>query len=185
MKNNIPPQITKIIYAKNQLTPYFIQKAIKSLYLILAFLAINVSAHAGILDSIFGYKNSDECILDKMKGTTSDTAATLIYKACAKYDEIDESSCSKKITIPNLTGNGAPDGYGRFSATIYNGSNIYTITKIDLRISGKNGKTDFNRVLQGKISIRPLSNGSFNELLGANSLTDMSWSIEQVYGCAK
>ena len=157
----------------------------KILYLIFAFLAINIPAHAGILDSIFGYKNSDECILDKMKGTTSDIAAKLIYQACAKYDEIDESSCSKKIVIPNITGNGAPDGYGHFSATIYNGSDIYTITKIDLRISGKRDKTDFNRVLQSNVSIRPLSNGSFRALLGADSLTDMSWSIKQVYGCAK
>jgi hypothetical protein len=152
---------------------------------IITLFMMTSNSYAGILDSMFGYKNADECILDKMKGTTSDAAAKLIYRACQKYDEIDETSCSGKILIPDVTGNGAPDGYDYFNATIYNSSDLYTITKIDIRVMGKRNKIDFNRLLRGNVSIRPLSNGVFQEKLGADSLADMSWDIVQIYGCKK
>lgn len=153
---------------------------------IIVFSLMHQSSHAGIFESIFGYENSRECILDKMKGTTSNVAANAIRNACAKYDEIDRSECLNKINIPGIDGNGGLRGFEDFfDATIYNASPIYTITRLDIRIKGKNGETKIDRVVRGDVYINPLNNGDLVLKIGVNSLTNMTWSVEQVYGCKK
>jgi hypothetical protein len=88
------------------------------------------SANAGI----FGPDNYEECVLEAMKGVTSDMAARAIIGACRTKFPSKPNASAKSVDVPKsvldkLTGEWGGSGTN-FGGRVTNGDNSWTITEI-------------------------------------------------------
>lgn len=92
------------------------------------------SAHAGW----WGPSNYDECILESMKGVTSDVAARNIVAACRrKFPEAD-TSCTLRALADDERKNVKVSGKvyrGLFNGSVYNGNSNVTVKEIDIELA--------------------------------------------------
>jgi hypothetical protein len=149
---------------------------------------LNTPVEADIFDRVFGYKNYEECILDKMKGVTSDSAAAQIARACRKLTEDNtESKCTTtNITsgeANNITGRASVSGFGTFTASLYNGNRDLRVKSIEFVIIGKVDGKDFNRHYKKDVNIKPLSNEEVLVSIGVNKIEEFSWYIYFAEAC--
>lgn len=172
-----------------------IQKYVKILCVVVTVFQPS-TASANWLDSLFGYRSFDECILDKMQGVTSDQAARSIAFACkniTKSDELEMSS-SNKETCPKLLTSEQKRGVSGQSTIrnqtniymdLYNASRNHKISHVEVSITGQSADTVFVRelILRGATNILPLSTGVVMGDLGLGSLSGVSVRIIAVYGC--
>lgn len=102
-----------------------------AIVIIFSMLSVQIST-AGI----FGPKDYDECILQSMKGVTSDVAARLIWKSCREKFPLNQNSKKgKKLSseiVGKITGRAGFNGYGSFTGNLYNGDSDYTITQVKI-----------------------------------------------------
>lgn len=113
--------------------------------------------------SLKGYSSSSECIVESMKNTSSDRAATYIKQACADMFGGELKVPSKKLSIDKVTLlNGKAflsEIYPHnFNITVYNGNDDTTITGlyININYTEKTGANNSRRYFQ-KVKILPLS----------------------------
>lgn len=112
-------------------------------------------------------KSYDDCVLEYMKGTTSDLAAKAIHRSCRnkfplpapKQINLNSAELSK------ITGTAQVSGK-YVNLNIYNGSSLY-VNKIYIRITDKSTKkyqdyvaTQTSRL--GSFPVSPLSTGKFS-----------------------
>jgi hypothetical protein len=171
------------------------QKYFKLLCLAAAFFQPSI-ASANWIESLFGYGSFEECILDRMQGVTSDQAARLIIIACrnlTKSDDEETSStnqemCPKLLTSEQRRG---VSGQSRIASRtkiymdLYNASRDFSISYVEVRITGKSGDTAFERelILRGAYDIFPLSTDTVMGDLGLRDLSGLQVMIVAVYGC--
>lgn len=128
--------------------------------------------------SLFGPSDYDECILESMEGVTSDRAAMLIQRSCArKFPETanpspsdeppSESSLPEEvldnidITLFELTLR-VPDGRNHMSAEIYNGNENWEISSLVIRIHDQDtGEYRDYEISSPFRAIYPLTSESF------------------------
>jgi len=121
------------------------------------------AAHAW---SLFGPKNFDDCILENMKGVTSDQAASTIYGSCAAKFPTEEKKCKlrnlTKSEKSNIRGSAKVTDIGKpyFSADFYNGNSEITINAATVTISAPNIKPSQQYDLYFSYPISPRSSGS-------------------------
>lgn len=118
-----------------------------------------------------GLNNYDECILESMKGVTSDVAAKLIQQSCRKKFP-RESQEQKSVPLPDtvlqeIEGKAGMTDYGYYKGNIFNGSDSWHITSLKVRIIDNKSKKyrDYDAsVSQGvyTTSLPPLSKGEFS-----------------------
>lgn len=138
----------------------------------------------------WGVKDYDECILDSMKGVTSDKAALLIKKSCReKFPEPTVDSKSEVLPIlaqTKITGRASVADSGYFEADLYNGTEDWSVSIVKIAVVDKDtNKTRSYKAYTGymghKYPIKPLSTGSISFRLLDNP-KNMSWSIIEVSG---
>ena len=132
----------------------------------------------------FGGQNDyDSCILESMKGVTSDVAARMIRNSCRQ--KFPEKAKEDAVLLPQSAkqkidgkGNGSSSGY--FRGTLFNGDNEWTVTSIEVRITDNKTKTfrDYKHEIP---ALAPMSTDEF--IFKAFDLpVDLSWDLLNVYG---
>ena len=154
------------------------------LYLAIAFVAWPSISLGGL----FGPSDYDECILESMKGVTSNLAAQAIVRSCrAKFPEkIPRDAELPAQARANVTGR-AGLNYGSFSGHIYNGNSDYTITQVTIVLVPKDEKKSAESFLDAKeynvnVTVSPLTNGYFSVSVDSGGGDDVSWNITKARG---
>lgn len=136
----------------------------------------------------FGPSNYDECILESMKGVTSDKAAILIESICRKKflekpEKNHESRYLSYEELSNLTGRAEYDRVNVFSGTIYNGNSNVTVSEITCRVTTTVDGMEVTRTYTHEVIIKPQTTAyfGFTIIVGDNG-ADYSWSIASAKG---
>jgi len=112
-----------------------------SIFLLL-FYFLTTNTQEG-LAGMFGPKNYNECVLEKMKGVTSDYAARVIQKAC--FDEFCKSIEIPEKAFKEITGTAWVKGQNELALKLHNGNREWTIRTVTILCNikkGDNSKTD-------------------------------------------
>jgi hypothetical protein len=139
-----------------------------------------------------GPGNYEECILDSMKGVTSDLAARAIISSCRNKfptKPFADSELSSSV-IRQLGGQAAMTDYGYFKGTIYNGNGEWTVTQFTVVLTPKTntGGGDSSSLLRRykvDVSVPPLSESGFSVLAETGISSDFSWHISEARGHRK
>jgi len=115
--------------------------------ILFGYMALALTPSAS-LAAWFGPDNYEECILESMKGVTSDTAAREIRSAChRKFSKQTSNKIATDLSayeLSRITGTGEvyvlSDG-DYFRVELYNGNGDITIDKLTIRLIAINGKT--------------------------------------------
>lgn len=118
-----------------------------------------------------GPSDYDECILESMKGVTSDVAAKMIRQSCQKKfpkkTPEDNSVELPSSVIEKIKGNATMTGYGYYEGNIFNGDNEWHITRLTIRVVDnktqqyRDYETSVNQGLY-TYSLPPLTSGEFS-----------------------
>lgn len=156
---------------------------------ILLLISLNIS----YAWSLFGPSNYEECILQNMKGTTSDVAAELIADACTDkfYSAPKVKKCkTREMTtkeIRNIDANGSISQLSTpyFSVNIYNGNPEITIEELTVIVMGANIASPQEYKLYISSPINPKTSGTAG--VGVQNMPGkkFSWSIVSAKTCAK
>jgi hypothetical protein len=141
----------------------------------------------------FGGPNDyNSCILESMKGVTSDVAARMIRSSCREkfpekaHDEVElpESALQK------IEGKGnSSDNNKNFEGTIFNGNSDWTVSSLEIRITDKETKAfrDYKVSFGGigtSYRLPPTMTGHFS-FQPYELPKDYSWTILRIYGYQK
>lgn len=136
-----------------------------------------------------GPGNYEECILDSMKGVTSDLAARAIISSCRNKFPAKPSVDSElpSNVIGQLGGHAEMTDYGYFKGTIYNGNSEWTITQFTVVMTPKtNTATKDSPSLLKRykvdVSVPPLSESGFSVLAETGSTNEFKWHISEARG---
>jgi hypothetical protein len=118
-----------------------------------------------------GPSDYDECILEGMKGVTSDVAAQLIRQSCQKKfpkkTHEDNSVELPSSALEKIEGKAGVAGNGYYEGIIFNGNREWHITSLTVRLEDSKSKQyrDYEAsVKQGaySYSLPPLTKGEFS-----------------------
>lgn len=141
--------------------------------------------------SLFGAKNFEECLLENMKGTASETAAATIYAACAsKFSANVVEKCAMRPLTPSELSKVTPQGnftnFGQpyFSADFYNGNDRITIDAVTITIGAENITPPQGYVLALSAPIGPKTSGTAGAKIQSYP-TKNSWWKAQLKTCSR
>lgn len=150
-------------------------------------LLFSINVYAGL----FGPSNYEECLLENMKGVTSDEAANAIKYACAtKYSEkaVKKRCKERELTAvekSKVSGNASISNYGNpyFSGKFYNGNKAINISAVTVMIGAANIKPpqEYNLFLQ--YPINPMSSGDAGISVQVSPTKDFEWGIMSMKTC--
>lgn len=153
---------------------------------LLGILFLMVVSNSCFAWSLLEPKDFDECILENMKGVTSDVAARQIRKSCRSkfpYPSEKVTECTlQDFSTPEynkLEASASITDYGYFQGNVYNGSQK-TIREILITYKSKN-----NKWLEYKITdlnIKPLTSGDFSTAVHDNKIKKLEWNFS-AKGC--
>lgn len=144
--------------------------------------------------AIFGPNDYDSCILESMKGVTSNVAANAIRNSCRqKYPiKLPDTRELPESALLKIEGHGNSSG-SEYICTIFNGNNDWVITSILVRITD-NTKNTFKDYIADKpletsdingkevpFSLGPLKQGEFR-FEPFQLPSNRSWVILKAYG---
>lgn len=119
-----------------------------------------------------GPSNYDECILENMRGITSNVAAQSILQACKRKFPQNTSSPEyfdlPKEAIDKIEGNANKAEDGNIKGNIFNGSEDWHITELTVRIKDKLTQAQRDYITTVRLwdsittDLRPLSKGEFS-----------------------
>jgi hypothetical protein len=161
---------------------------IRSLFLIaVVFMQLCLPAGAGW----FGPSNYDECILDSMKGVTSNSAAILIKEACRKkFPDNPKPNVSSHELLPEeifkIAGR-AGLSYGNvYSGNLYNGNSSLTVTNVSIEISISACERAYTNVIRSykvDVDIPPLTAKDFKiDIIVGDAGCQYTWKIAHAQG---
>ena len=141
------------------------------------------TANAGL----FGPNNFDDCILQSMKGVTSDAAARAIYQSCQqKFSQKKVKQNTRNLSadeLDNISGRGGPyQDY--FSGQLLNQNRNTTITQITISITSVIGKKTVTNFYNEDVEIKPNSTGKvfFRIIMGDGKEDKYEWRITEAKG---
>lgn len=152
-----------------------------------AFLFFPMVATAGW----FGATTYDECVLESMKGVTSDAAAGAINRACrAKYPVKGPSDSEVSANVVSQLDGRAGYSYGYFKGAIYNGNKDWTITQLTVVLTPKAKDKSPDQSRHAKeyninVTIPPLMNVEFIESVVSDGSNEFDWHISSARGYKK
>lgn len=140
------------------------------------------SAYAGI----FGPSNFDDCVLESMKGVTSDMAAQAIYRSCRKkFPENQVKQNTRALTaneLANLTGRGGPSG-NYFSVDLLNSNSGVTVSQVTLMVFTRIGGKETPNYYDSDVTIGPNKTSNiFVKFLPGDVGAKYSWNIVSAKG---
>jgi hypothetical protein len=135
----------------------------------------------------FGPSNYDECVLDSMKGVTSDMAARAIMRSCRdKFPEKRPKDTQVPSTVVAQLDGRAGMSYGFFKGNIYNGNRDWTITQMTIvliaKVKDKSTVKPRPREYNVDVTVPPLTNGEFIFSAESDGSTEFEWSIAKARG---
>ena len=161
----------------------------KFIFFIVLFLNIS-SASAWTL---FGPRTLEDCILQNMKGVTSDDAAKQIQVACMiKFSDNEPTKKCKMREMTaaeaaNITGNSSVSNYGNpyFSGSFYNGNSVATVDEINVMFKADNIKPPQEYKLYLQYPIAPKSSGTAGSTVQLAPTKNFEWIFKSLKTCAK
>lgn len=140
----------------------------------------------------FGPSNYDECVLESMKGVTSDLAARLIVISCQNkfLEQIPNDYYDSEVpanVVGQLNGRAGMTDYGYFKGNIYNGNKDWTITQITVVLVPKTKDKSPDPAHRAKeynvnLSVSPLTNDDFIVSTDSGGSSEFDWSITKARG---
>jgi len=135
---------------------------------------------------LFGPSNYDECVLNSMKGVTSDTAAGLIARSCRKkYPEDKVKKNVRSLSegeLKNLTGRGAPYR-DYFSVDLLNSNSKVTVSQVTVAVITRIGGKEVTNLYDSDIDIGPNKTGNvFVKFIQGDAGAKYSWTIYAAKG---
>ncbi|MDD4154576.1 MAG: hypothetical protein PHT30_04110 [Bacilli bacterium] len=138
----------------------------------------------------FGPSNYDECILESMKGVTSDKAAILIESICRKkfLEKPEKDHESRDLSykeLSNLTGRAGydPANVNLFLGNIYNGNSNVTVSEITLGVTTTMDGKKVTRMYTHKVIIEPQTTAHFGfPIIVGDNGADYSWNVASSKG---
>lgn len=137
----------------------------------------------------FGQSNYDECVLESMKGVTSDVAAGAIMRSCRdKFPEKRPSDSEVPLSVVNqLDGRAGMTNYGYFKGNLYNGNKEWTITQITVILAPKDKSKSAVEKSRPKeynvnVMVPPLTNSNFSVSADSTGASEFDWSISKARG---
>lgn len=135
---------------------------------------------------LFGPSNFDECIIESMKGVTSDTAALAIATACRR--KFPGKAQQKTVEVPEavvgqLNGNASMSADGFFGGTAYNGNDNWCITQFTILIKPKSNQQEKAIEYNVNVTVQPLTTQYFNILAFPTGYSgQFDWTIVSARG---
>lgn len=136
----------------------------------------------------FGPSNYDECILESMKGVTSDVAARLVARSCREKfpDKPIAQKKSRNLSaneIGQVTGR-AGHSYGTyFGGNLYNGNTSVTVTQVSVVVTTKVGGKEVSRTYVTDVNIAPQNTANFGfDIVVGDQGADYSWGLVEARG---
>ncbi len=169
-----------------------VEKGMRKLFVFIIMFITSFPAHAQF-GGLFGPENYDQCILESMKGVTSDLAAQTIAFSCRQEFPEEEKSraplTSEQLRKIERTG-GEWRNSGSIVLDVYNandvciGSLVYRIT---IKLQNSGGQERENRVID--LEFKPLSGYRSRPLsvteffANAGKITEIdTWSLALISG---
>ena len=133
--------------------------------------------------------NYNDCIIDAMKGVTSNLAALTIKNAChAKFAvKIVVSPVPQQVLADLIGGLGNGSEAGQLSGTVYDGNKLWAITSITVLVTPKSGKPAEGKEYRAKIldanyqdngkGAMPQTNGLFRFRSDLDLSSGYDWKI--------
>jgi hypothetical protein len=139
---------------------------------------------------LFGPNSYDECVLENMKGVTSDSAARSIQMAC--YEKFNQPTQKKQCKLRELSKKeadsvtGAGDirdhGYPYLSVRIYNGSDVQ-VDKVKVYVFADNIKPGQEYDLNVSDPIKPKSSADAGVPIQVFPTKNFFWGIYKMKTC--
>lgn len=133
-----------------------------------------------------GPKDFGDCVLQNMKGVTSDTAAEIVrYECNEKFNKrnIPDKKIESHEVIDKIEGF-AVLKYGKnLSIDLYNGNSEITVTQITIAVNIKEKGGSVTRVYEHDVDLAPLQKGfAFIEIMNPKSSENFEWRIISLRG---
>ena len=151
-------------------------------FLIILTLFVPLPSYAGL----FGPSTYDECILDSMKGVTSDIAARFVARSCREQfpksqKKTPETSTLSQPQLIKVTGRAGGNSY--FSGSLYNGNKSLVITEITINISTTVSGNEVSRSYTEAVKIAPQKTSSIGfSIIAGDEGAGQLWYIESAQG---
>jgi hypothetical protein len=155
----------------------------KMVKLTLVLLALLIGVPSVSFAGWFGPSNYDECILESMKGVTSDVAARMIARSCQEKfpDKPKAQPRSRELNsseLGQITGRAGNSFGNYFGGNLYNGNRGLTISQITVVVTTKVGKKDVSRTYVADVNIPPQTTADFSfSIVKGDEGSDYSWGI--------
>jgi len=143
--------------------------------------------------TLFGPRTVEDCILENMKGVTSDDAAKQIQFAC--YSKFSDYEAPKKCNMRDMTpsemsnvqGTGSIIDMGKayFSGKFYNGNSIATVDEINVLVLADNIKPAQEYKLYMQFPIQPKSSLDAGISVQTLPTKNFGWFIKSIKTCSK
>ncbi len=149
----------------------------------LFFLAFLLGMPSTSFAGWFGPRNYDECILESLKGVTSDVAATMISRSCReKFPKIPKTQSISRILksseLGQITGRAGPGLGNYFQGNLYNGNSGITVSQITFIVTTRIDKKDVFRTYVTDVNIPPHASANFSfEIIKGDEGSEYSWGI--------
>ena len=142
----------------------------------------------GSLAGWLGQSNYDECILESMKGVTSDVAARLIARSCREKfpEKPKEQKKTRELSsgeLGQVTGRAGNSFGNYFGGNLYNGNTNVTVTQVSVIITTKVSGKEVSRTYATDINISPQNTADFTfSIVIGDKGADYSWSLVAARG---
>ena len=140
--------------------------------------------------SVFGPRSFEDCILENMKGVTSDDAALQIRVACMqKFPGEEPKKCKmREMTAAeavNVTGNASISSTPYFSGSFYNGNSVATVDEIVVKFMADNIKPPQEYKLYLSYPISPKSSNTAGTSVQIEPTKNFVWTIKSLKTCSR
>jgi hypothetical protein len=140
--------------------------------------------------TIFGPRSLEDCILENMKGVTSDDAALQIRVACMqKFPGDEPKKCKmREMTAAeanNVTGNASISSTPYFSGSFYNGNSVATVDEIVVIFRADNIKPPQEYKLYLSYPIAPKSSNTAGITVQLAPTKNFEWNFRSLKTCTR
>ncbi len=135
-----------------------------------------------------GPRDYNECVLESMKGVTSDDAARLIMASClAKFPPKPKTEEPAEplglFELVGLTGRAGISYGDTYRGNLYNGNPNVTVSEVEITVTAKHTSGETTRKYRVPVTIPPLSAKDFSfDIVVGEEGSDYSWSISGAKG---
>lgn len=135
-----------------------------------------------------GPNNYNECILESMKGVTSDVAARLVARSCSEKfpDKPVAQKKSRNLSTNELgqvTGRAGNNFGNYFNGNLYNGNTNLTVTQVTVVVTTKIGGKEVSRTYVTDVNIPPQKTADFGfNIVNGDNGADYSWGLVEARG---